>query len=139
MFFFSFWFWNEMKQKLRYPVLIKLFKYFTKMHRKWKTLTWKMYGLICHILKAKIKRPVLRKLSYKFMNFSLIPAIEFPKKKNYGSSENWKLKTCQKFSTNSLFFNLILFFLFVLTKRVRQKSGSSHSNVFFKECVHRKK
>ena len=47
-----------------------------------------MHGLICHILKAKIKRPVLRKLSYKFMNFSLIPAIEFPKKKNYGSSEN---------------------------------------------------
>ena len=35
-----------------------------------------------------LKRPVFRKLkSYEFMNFSLILAIEFPKK-NYGSSEN---------------------------------------------------
>ena len=38
------------------------------------------------------------------MNFSLILAIEFPKKKSYGSSENWKFKLWQTFSTNSLFF-----------------------------------
>ena len=61
------------------------------------------------------------------------------KEKKYGSSENWKFKIWQKFSTNSLFFGLILFFLFVLSKRVRQKSGSSHSNVFLKERVHREK
>ena len=63
----------------------------------------------------------------------------FKKKKIYGSSENWKFKIWQTFSTNSLFFGLILFFLFVLSKRVRQKSGSSHSNVFIKERVHREK
>ena len=41
---------------------------------------------------------------YEFINFSLILAIEFPKKKNYESSENCKFKIVQKFSTYSLFF-----------------------------------
>ena len=71
------------------------------------------------------------------MNFSLILAIEFPKKKTYGSSENWKFNIWQKSSTNSLFFQLILFFSFVLRKRVRQGSGSSHSKAIFKTRVRR--
>ena len=50
------------------------------------------------------------------MNFSLILAIEFPKKENYGSSENWKFKIWQKITTNLLFF-LINTLLFVRTEQ----------------------
>ena len=74
------------------------------------------------------------------MNFSLILAIDFSKKKKFMEVlriEN--LKYDKHFQLTHCFFKLILFFLFVLSKRVRQKSGSSHSNVFIKERVHREK
>ena len=63
------------------------------------------------------------------MNFSLILAIEFPDKKIMEVLRSENLK-CDKnllivFLVNTLFF-------FVLDKRVRQKSWSSHSNVSLK-------
>ena len=70
----------------------------------------RLHSLICHILKPKINRPDSRKLR----------VTNLWKKKKYGTSENWNLKyKNKKFSTNSLFFQLIILFLFVLSKRVK--------------------
>ena len=43
------------------------------------------------------------------MNFSLILAMEFPKKKNYGSSESSKLKNDRNFQLTAHLINTLLF------------------------------
>ena len=77
-------------------------RYFIKVTaRPWPT----KYTALCHILKAKIKRPVFRKLkSYEFMNFCLILAIEFPKKKIMEVLRIENLKYDKNFQLTHCFF-----------------------------------